>query len=706
MSGILPDNALLLWLQDETNNEFPDQDAIAGMYSYFASGAANPLDSIKGDDRHHCFLIFQKGGSGTSVGTIVHHIAQAPSRMGTTTTYDGKWYLTAGQPIRGQQIIHEVPADLFGEAGPAQCFTPDRIQRELGNTPDATHLEFIANDANLPDLMAITTRRAMWIPNEYAALCLEDNLTPVDIWNRVYGSLLSNGHSVICSPLVQFLQYHLMGAINTNAAIFDETSLVQPRVTADFLRHRSALLSHLAAGSLGSNNNPNAAGSGAPGTGGPFGMSATQFQAFVQALRGGHVGPAPQASSGGNTAGTIDKRWNINLATLLKLTQVNDINLLPPIWGAIAKGPRKEERNILQAALDSHAHTAGAATNAKLTVTKELLSTIVNLTFWSGDFDMLSEGLHPYRTVYVSAAKQAQDQANLQTYDSLARDGSLRLEDLQLFQLALKSHWPTDFLQLDTSLKLFHNLLLVILPRGHPLVVSYDSLLTSWKGMHILFAEYFSVDKARPAQFLRSLQLRVALYWQAMAGSTPSSAMIIPPPNFQELLMSVSLQTWIPPSMPGQVAPLRALSAGGSGGIPPNAPAMGHVPSPSPAPAPAPAPAPPTGTTTGDGTSPQQHEVRNSGVLPDIASAMNGRSFQLRTLFGRGRPPPQHADGRPMCCTYHLRGRCSNTCSRAYSHRVLTAPEQETLRTFVTERIVTPNVGRDATGGAGGGGSS
>ena len=705
MSGILPDNALLHWLQDESNNEFPDQDAIAGMYSFFAPGATDPLASIKGDDRHHCFLIFQKGDSGTSVGTIVHHIAQAPSRMGITTAYDGKWYLTAGQPIRGQQIIFEVPGDLFGAVGPAQCFTPDRIQRELGNTPDATQIEYVIGDANLPDLTPITTRRGMWIPNEYAALCLEDNLTPVDIWNRVYGLLLQNGHSVICSPLVQFLQYHLMGAIATNAAIFNDTSLSQPRVTADFLRHRSALLGHLATGGTSTGNNPSNPGSGGSTANGPFGMSPAQFQAFIAAMRGGHAGPAPGVANTGNSVGTVDKRWNINLATLLKLTQVSDVNLLPPVWAAIAKGPRKEERNILQAALDSHAHTAGAATNAKLTVTKELLSTIVNLTFWAGDFDMLSEGLHPYRTVYVSAAKQALDQANLQTYDSLVQDGTLRLEDLQLFQLALKSHWPTDFLQLDTSLKLFHNLLLVILPRAHPLVVAYDSLLTSWKGMHILFAEYFNVDKARPAQFLRSLQLRVALYWQAMAGSTPSNALIIPPPNFQELLMSVSLQTWIPPAMPGQVTPLGGLGVGGLGRALPNTPPQGQAPSPTPAPAPAPGPAPGPSPPGGTGSTPQR-EVRNNGVLPDLAAAMNGRTFQLRTLFGRGRPPPQHDDGRPMCCTYHLRGRCSNTCSRAYSHRTLTTAEQETLRTFVTERIVTPNIGCDAAGSGTGGSSS
>ena len=402
MLGILPDNTLLLWLQDKSNNEFPDQDSLVGIYSYFIQGATNPLDSIKGNSRHHCFLTFQKNGSGSSIGTIIHHLAKAPSRMGVTTIYDSNWYMTAGQPIRGQQIIFEIPADLFGEVEPAQCYTPDQIQRELGNTLDATQLECMVDDANLPDLVAVSTRRAMWIPNVYAVLCLDDNLSPVDIWNRVYGMLLQNGHTVVCAPLIQFMQYQLMRSAATNAALFSDTALVQPRVTANFLRHRSFLLAHLSAsGADAANNTSNAVAAGE--TGGPFGMSATQFQAFIEAMHGGHTAPALSASGATAAVRTVE------------LTQVDDVELLPPVWAALAKGPRKEEHNILQAALDSHTHATGADTNEKLTVTKELLSTIVNLTFCSGDFNMLSEGLHPYRTVYVSAAKQAQDQANLQT---------------------------------------------------------------------------------------------------------------------------------------------------------------------------------------------------------------------------------------------------------------------------------------------------
>ena len=273
----------------------------------------------------------------------------------------------------------------------------------------------------------------------------------------------------------------------------------------DFVRHCTTVLSHLGsvAGSSGGDTqgNPNQA------NGGPFGMNAQQFQTFVEAMRGDHTAPAPASGVSPSSSCTVDKHWSMNMPKLLKFTQVADVSLLPPIWSTIANGPRKEEHNILQAALEDHTHSTGATTNAKLTVTKELLSTVVNLNFWLGDFDLLSEGLHPYRTLYVSAAKQAQDQANLQTYNSLAKDGTLRLEDVQLFQLVLKSNWPTDFLQLDTSIKLYHNLLLVLLPLAHPLFMAYNGMLKIWKSMHILFAEYFNKDPNWPSQFLRSLQL-------------------------------------------------------------------------------------------------------------------------------------------------------------------------------------------------------
>ena len=179
----------------------------------------------------------------------------------------------------------------------------------------------------------------------------------------------------------------------------------------------------------------------------------------------------------------------------------------------------------------------------------------------------------------------------------------------------------------------------------------------------------------------------------------PAATLIMPPPNFTELLMSVSIQSWIPPAMPGQVPPLGGLTTGSLTGNPFAPPPIGPSPAAKP-------PAMPGGNNDGSQL-PHQYKVQNPSMIPEIVAAMEGRLFQIRTLFGQGRPPPQHSDSRPMCCTYHLHGQCSNTCNRAYSHIVLSTQEKETLCTFVNNRVVTPNIGcSNAPTGTSIGGSS
>jgi len=59
-----------------------------------------------------------------------------------------------------------------------------------------------------------------------------------------------------------------------------------------------------------------------------------------------------------------------------------------------------------------------------------------------------------------------------------------------------------------------------------------------------------------PAQFLRSIQLRTAVYWQSINALNAMEARILPPPDFAEPLSSVRIQSWIPPLMPTVELPL------------------------------------------------------------------------------------------------------------------------------------------------------
>ena len=122
MSGPLPDNALLAWLQDESNDEFRSTEALTTMYTFFATGATNPLERLQEDDQHHSFLIFIEDEQKEVVGLILDHLAQFPSRLGATSTaYDGQWFLTADQPIGGNHITYLLPPSLLDEVKAAQC---------------------------------------------------------------------------------------------------------------------------------------------------------------------------------------------------------------------------------------------------------------------------------------------------------------------------------------------------------------------------------------------------------------------------------------------------------------------------------------------------------------------------------------------------------------------------------------------------------
>ena len=86
----LPDNALLLWLQDEANNEYLDSASIESMYQIFADDSLeDQMSLLKDDDRHHCFLIFSPNEEDKPTSTILHNMVKYPKRIGVTTNYDG-----------------------------------------------------------------------------------------------------------------------------------------------------------------------------------------------------------------------------------------------------------------------------------------------------------------------------------------------------------------------------------------------------------------------------------------------------------------------------------------------------------------------------------------------------------------------------------------------------------------------------------------
>ena len=171
------------------------------MYEHFDENEDDPTPILQNDDRHHCYLIFKRDPEDMVTASIFHHLAQYPTRLGITTVHDGNWFLSSDQSIGGHQVTCSLPADLFAEVEPAQSFTPERIQRESANKPSQVQLVVTINEANLDDLELIIPRRGMWLPNQYASLCLEEGLSPVD----VHTSCSETCPSCVFLPLDVFL---------------------------------------------------------------------------------------------------------------------------------------------------------------------------------------------------------------------------------------------------------------------------------------------------------------------------------------------------------------------------------------------------------------------------------------------------------------------------------------------------------------------
>ena len=153
----------------------------------------------------------------------------------------------------------------------------------------------------------------MWIPNQYAALCLEEGLNPVETWSRIYGMILQDGATVACKPLIDFMRVQLMGDVVDNESFFDVDELPQPRPGRSFLRHRQGVLSHMM---------PTATTVNAPQASNALnstGISMDEVRSLISTLQSGHTIPAPTVIQKSTTS-SIENRWSVNLDSLLLFT--------------------------------------------------------------------------------------------------------------------------------------------------------------------------------------------------------------------------------------------------------------------------------------------------------------------------------------------------------------------------------------------------
>ena len=677
--------ALLAWLRSAPDPFYLEED-LKPVYRLFTdlskldpdeseAACTELLEQFLDDDRFCTYLVTTISTDANDLSPrlkLLHHPKYVPDRVGTSSPHAKKYFASIGPPVAGQFLTAEVP-DLF-QLETFLARTPTNIQASLLADPllpciDTTELvnELAANVQTL-----IVPTGGIWIPLQYAKLCIDHELTPAGVWHRLYPTILANGHEEACLPLLQFLQANVCHLPLSPKGI----TIHFPVPDVVLMKERSLALHHV-------QQRP-----AVPSPGASLPTNVTDMTSLIQAIRASTtLAPvAPTNPVPTSPEDFVQKRWAINLTTLQRVNLVTDLVQLPTVWSTLAKGPKKEERNILQAAYDELARSPTSLSNCPLVVTKELCNSVVNLSFWAGDPDRLDEGLHPFRTVYTSVQQTSHMRSLMLDYDLLASDGTVTSSDIAKFRMIFKAEYPTNFIALDATIKIFTNFVSVLLQPTHPFRMSFQTFVRAWTQASTNLAETFASDIALPAAFLRSMQLQSALYWQAVIDTTTlDAALLVPPPELVKLLYSFRLHQWLPPAMPGLPMPQPTMHHS-------SLPAL--APPPPSRPLPAPTYRPPVAPAVNPAVTPRIRAT-NPQEIPAVRTAMAGRNFRIRTLLQTGAVAPLADDSTPLCLSYHTKFFCYHDCHRSSNHRPLTTAESSRLAEFVQTNVVLPDFGRD-----------
>lgn len=197
----------------------------AGIYAEWATpdGAAPPNTpvelrsklysnamGIQGIAMAHVLLVRPNTAGADDPGLIqgYHRLCKYTPMIGETTSLDNSGYAFLG--------------DVYGGNAPASVVMDNdlfnRCTSVIVKVPLATDQHFAAHpnddlmgpyDAAEPDTETVTTRFAMFIPNKYLTMVMEQGLTPREAWLRIRAAIVTAGEEATMQPLINWLRVAL-----------------------------------------------------------------------------------------------------------------------------------------------------------------------------------------------------------------------------------------------------------------------------------------------------------------------------------------------------------------------------------------------------------------------------------------------------------------------------------------------------------------
>ena len=385
-------------------------------------------------------------------------------------------------------------------------------------------------------------------------------------------------------------------------------------------------------------------------------------------------------------AKTPAKVWPQTLPVLMRYLEVNTDAALPPVYETLAKATKQERRVVLQQAFTAQANVATAFCCQPTVVNLNLAKCILEFEFAASDPDILTQGLQPFILNLGNAEHRAKTLENVQQFDELEGGKlGLTLQDLLALKAADVQHVPVTFMELDTTLASFGDLLVVTLGAQHVLLTAYRQFWREWQRSRLQFSSAIDIARTlKPVHILRRIQLEL-FYWF----NSKRQALTPLPVEFSKLVHELHMATFIPPVLPPALFAMTSNPNSGSQGTPS---ALSIL-----------LPSEPSGNNsisdlssiTDFFTAFQQHQkppptkgsgeaVINSHPDPDLDGYLAGNKIRVVC-----KPPfPQNSAKQEMCISYHAKGRCFALCGRASDHKPHSDKEKAILRSYVEAQVL------------------
>lgn len=590
--------------------------------------------------------LFPYDGEDAGRTRLLHAPNRFPPVMGRPTPYDNNLYCFVDDVTAGtvQSVVFPTDPFVLAAVG-AGTIVPATINDATtlwGADPNLTVLDTLVVGADT------TTTRVpyiMYVPAVYVHLFIGRRLTPRQLVVEVLATVATDGGEANLQPFVQWCMMagcaEIGGADQSALLIPDDVTI--PFGDPLFLGWRYADLHALL---------PALAGAGA-------GASAAAT-VRIAGLMGNLLKEQQDARADANAARAISGAAKsvsdyFKAHVTLKLTTLCDVARetdLPEVWTNLAAANGKREREVL----DEHFRDVASRLDVpelSPIITPTLSKKITSMRFGGSNLDDLSEGVNPFVVVIMdhttSSGSQAYQEAlsAANDYDDLTRgSGAADLADLKTIRASTKVLIPETFALGRAMMQSYRIVLMGLLGDNHKVVVAYSSFLTGYVNRENFFMGRLQRADAHRgvARLLRYIQLIMRAWFENMWNATPAVAALVGVPDFKGPLnkMMVGDMTWLP-ELPTVYCSAPSAPSGGT--------SEGQI------------------DKEKRSKSKLVRNVKPNGKFEEFKTSMNKVKFN-DIISKVGSPPKVKRKGKevPMCASYHLRGSCFDTCTRASDH--------------------------------------